>query len=259
MWENTNDERLLERGARGDPPSRLRRQPAADPRPVRRRRLDPAGGPAARPGGARQRPQPGRGADQQGADRDPAEVRRPARRCSRARPSARIGDWPGRDRAGRGRAPLRRSGCATRPRSASATSTRRRSLPTATEATRHRLDLGAHRHLPEPGLRDRMPLVRSWWLARRRARRRTSSPKRGRRPGGVQIGHDLTDAPTKDNDGTVGRTGARLHRVRHGGAVGLHPGRGQGRADGRAADGDRRRRQPTPASTCRQPRARDRR
>ncbi len=48
------------------------------PRPVRRRRLNAAGGAAARAGELRQRPQPGGRADQQGDDRDPAEVRRQA-------------------------------------------------------------------------------------------------------------------------------------------------------------------------------------
>ena len=52
VWENIHDETLLQRGARGDREV-LRRQPAADPRPVRRRRLHPVGGPAARPGSAR--------------------------------------------------------------------------------------------------------------------------------------------------------------------------------------------------------------
>src|SRR5437764_15352612 len=55
-------------------------------------RLDPAGGPASRPGSPRLRPQPGRGADQQGADRDPAEVRQHAAGQSHRSPpgSARV-------------------------------------------------------------------------------------------------------------------------------------------------------------------------
>ena len=47
VWENIHDEKLLQRGARGDPEVDWR-QPAADPRPVRRRRVDPARGAAAR-------------------------------------------------------------------------------------------------------------------------------------------------------------------------------------------------------------------
>ena len=102
------------------------RQPAADPRPVRRRRHDPARGAAARPGGARVRPQPGRGADQQGADRDPAEVRRPAAGVPGRWPTVEIGRGSGATGLAEDVRALRRSGCATRPRSGSATSTRRR-------------------------------------------------------------------------------------------------------------------------------------
>ena len=41
VWENIHDEELLRGGARGDPQVD-RRESAADPGPVRRRRLDPA-------------------------------------------------------------------------------------------------------------------------------------------------------------------------------------------------------------------------
>jgi uncharacterized protein DUF1156 len=67
------------RGAAGRSPRgdfRLdRRQPATDPRPVRRGRLDPARGPAPRARGPRFGPQPRRRADQQGTDRDPVQLR----------------------------------------------------------------------------------------------------------------------------------------------------------------------------------------
>ena len=49
-------------------------------RPLRRRRVAAAGGAAARAGELCQRPEPGGGADQQGDDRDSAEVRRASRR-----------------------------------------------------------------------------------------------------------------------------------------------------------------------------------
>ena len=62
-----------EHRARADP-DRHRRQPAAAARPLRRRRQDPAGGAAPGPGGPRQRPEPRRGDDQQGADRNPAAL-----------------------------------------------------------------------------------------------------------------------------------------------------------------------------------------
>ena len=47
VWENIHDEKLLQGSARGDPEVD-RRQSAADPGPVRRRRVDPAGGAAPR-------------------------------------------------------------------------------------------------------------------------------------------------------------------------------------------------------------------
>ena len=55
-------------------------QAARLPRPLRRRRRAAAGGAAAGARELRQRPEPGGGADQQGDDRDPAEVRRASRR-----------------------------------------------------------------------------------------------------------------------------------------------------------------------------------
>ena len=66
------------RGERRPPPREgAVRPPRAPgiPRPVRRRRLAAAGGAAAGAGGARVRPEPRRRVDQQGDDRDPAEVR----------------------------------------------------------------------------------------------------------------------------------------------------------------------------------------
>ena len=101
------------------------------PRPVRRRRRAAAGGAAARARELRQRPEPGGGADQQGDDRDPAEVRGQAA----GEPEARKDKSLSSRRNGRARRASPRtcattaSGCATRPRSASATSTRRSRSP----------------------------------------------------------------------------------------------------------------------------------
>ena len=200
------------RGARGDPEVD-RRQPAADPRPVRRRRHDPARGPAPRSGGARLRPQPGRRAHQQGADRDPAEVRGPAARCSPASPTP---------RSAAGRAPRASpptsaptaSGCATRRRGASATSTHRRRSPTA-RGDRHRLDLGADRHLPEPRLRHR-DAARALLVARqeegqggvRRPDRRGRPDAPERQAGRVRDRSRLAGAPTRT---TTGRSGGPAH------------------------------------------------
>ena len=95
LWENTTNEKVLQQ-ARDEiwqswrcTCAAERRPPAGEgavrppqaarlPRPVRRWWVNPAGGAASRAGKLRQRPEPDRGADQQGDDRDPAEVRRQA-------------------------------------------------------------------------------------------------------------------------------------------------------------------------------------
>ena len=124
------------------------------------------------------RSQPGRRAHQQGADRDPAEVRRPAAGVPRRRRAA--------DRPGRGRPAWPRtcaataSGCATRPSSASATSTRRRRCPDGTEATVIAWIWARTVTCPNPACGIEMPLVRSWWLGKKKGKEawvgRSSSP-----------------------------------------------------------------------------------
>ena len=84
-------------------------QAARLPRPLRRRRGAAAGGAAAGAGELRQRPEPGGGADQQGDDRDPAEVRGQAAgepRGAQGEGAHRPG-VEGRAGPGRGRALLR--------------------------------------------------------------------------------------------------------------------------------------------------------
>ena len=158
---------LLEE-ARAEILKSTRRQPAAGARPVLRRRLDPARGAAARPRGARQRPQPGRGADQQGADRDPAEVRRPAagqpgppkeaRRLGRARQGLAedvryYGEWM-RDEAEKRIGHLYPK--ATLRRRAKATVIAWIWARTVT--------------CPNPACGIEMPLVRSWWLGKKKGK-----------------------------------------------------------------------------------------
>lgn len=66
-----------------------------------------------------------------------------------------------------------------------------------------------------PACSIEMPLVRSWWLGKKKGREAYVVPTvvddaavpSGRRVE-FSIGHDPANAPTKDNDGTVGRTGA---------------------------------------------------
>ncbi len=250
VWENIARRGAARRGARGDPQVD-RRQPAADPRPVRRWRHDPARGPAPRPGGARLRPQPGRRADQQGADRDPAEVRRAAAGVPRAR--RRAGSAAGRARPGwpTTSAPTA-SGCATRRSGASATSTRKATLD------------GRHARRPSspgsgrgpspartPRAASRCRSSRSWWLGKKKGKEAwvrpiivADSATRAASASSSRSGMERTGAPTADDDGTVGRNGATC--IACGSAVPLEYVRAEGRAGrmGAAADGRRRRGRP---------------
>ncbi len=69
---------------------------------------------------------------------------------------------------------------------------------------------------PNPACGIEMPLVRSWWLGRKKGKEAyvvpavVSDPNQpsGRRVG-FEIGHDPAFAPSSDADGTIGRTGAR--------------------------------------------------
>lgn len=68
---------------------------------------------------------------------------------------------------------------------------------------------------PNPACGIEMPLVRSWWLGKKKGKEAYVVPivvddptaPSGRRVA-FEIGHDPTNAPTSDDDGTVGRTGA---------------------------------------------------
>ena len=152
VWENARDEKLLAE-ARAEILEVDRRQPAADPRPVRRRRHDSAGGAAAGPRGARLRPQPGGRADQQGADRDPAEVPdQPPVFPGLA--DSEIRDWRGAEGLA---ADVRAYGEWMRDEAEERIG---HLYPNATladgsAATAYRLDLGADGRCPEPGMRHR--------------------------------------------------------------------------------------------------------
>jgi putative DNA methylase len=65
---------------------------------------------------------------------------------------------------------------------------------------------------PNPACGIEMPLVRSWWLGKKKGKEAYVVPEVIDGPDGKQveygIGHDPNQAPTKDTDGTVGRTGA---------------------------------------------------
>lgn len=61
---------------------------------------------------------------------------------------------------------------------------------------------------PNPACGIRMPLVRSWWLSKKKGKEAYVVPtvEDGRLR--FSIGHDKAKSPTADTDGTVGRTGA---------------------------------------------------
>jgi len=88
---------------------------------------------------------------------------------------------------------------------------------------------------PNPACGIEMPLVRSWWLGKKKGKEAYVVPEvvpdsaaaSGRKVA-FTIGHDPKKAPTEDGDGTVGRTGATC--VACGSAVDLKYIRSEGRA-----------------------------
>ncbi len=275
LWENTTNETVLQAGARRDLAelaARLRRerrpsagegavrpaQAARLPRPLRRRRGAAAGGAAAGARELRQRPEPGGGADQQGDDRDPAEVRGQAAgepRGARGQDAHRAG-VEGRAGARRGRALLRpvdarRGREAHRPPLPEGRGHGRDGEGAAgpeavrrPEAHRDRLALGAHGEEPEPGLR----------AGGRAARLDLHALHQGGQGGVRRAGDRGRRLPLHGEGGEAEGCGGGEERHQAGARrelpvpdVGradrgrLHQGRGQGRAHGRAADGDRRR------------------
>jgi putative DNA methylase len=88
---------------------------------------------------------------------------------------------------------------------------------------------------PNPACGIEMPLVRSWWLSKKKGREAWIRPlivvdpehASGKRVD-FEIGHGQGGAPTGEEDGTVGRSGARC--IACGSAVGLTNLRAEGRA-----------------------------
>ncbi|QOW01476.1 DUF1156 domain-containing protein [Rhodococcus pyridinivorans] len=81
---------------------------------------------------------------------------------------------------------------------------------------------------PNPACSIAMPLVRSWWLGKKKNKEAYVVPSVLNGKVEFSIGHDPKKAPTKDTDGTVGRTGAVC--VGCGAAVELKYIRAEGRA-----------------------------
>ena len=106
---------------------------------------------------------------------------------------------------------------------------------------------------PNPACGIEMPLVRSWWLGKKKGKEAYVVPQVVRdptHPSGqrveFEIGHDPSKAPTAESDGTVGRTGAQC--VACNAAVSLNYIRAEGKAKRMqsqlmtiVAEGDRRR------------------
>ena len=61
---------------------------------------------------------------------------------------------------------------------------------------------------PNPACGIAMPLVRSWWLAKKKGKEAFVVPSVADGKVHFSIGHDPKSAPTSETDGTVGRTGA---------------------------------------------------
>ena len=81
------------------------------------------------------------------------------------------------------------------------------------EGDGHRLDLGAHRHLPQPACGIEMPLVRSWWLGKKKGKEAYVVPTvvaDPAHPSGkrveFEIGHDAGGRADAD---TTARSGAQ--------------------------------------------------
>lgn len=99
---------------------------------------------------------------------------------------------------------------------------------------------------PNPACGIEMPLVRSWWLGKKKGKEAYVVPTVVDGRVEYSIGHDPKEAPTKDTDGTVGRLGATC--VSCGSPASLKYVREQGRTNGlgtqlmaTVAEGNRRR------------------
>ncbi|MCF8610757.1 DUF1156 domain-containing protein [Gordonia sp. HY285] len=81
---------------------------------------------------------------------------------------------------------------------------------------------------PNPECQIAMPLVRSWWLGKKKGKEAYVVPVVEGKTVRYEIGHNVAHAPTKETDGTVGRNGA--HCVRCGTAVELKYIRAEGQS-----------------------------
>lgn len=110
-------------------------------------------------------------------------------------------------------------------------------LPDGTEATVIAWIWARTVTCPNPACGIEMPLVRSWWLSKKKGKEAYVIPRvveDVKHPSGkrvvFEIGHEVAEAPSEDDDGTVGRRGAVC--VACGSAVSLRQIRTEGRESG---------------------------
>ena len=101
-------------------------------------------------------------------------------------------------------------------------------LPDGTEATVIAWIWARTVTCPNPECQIAMPLTSKWWLGKKKGKEAYVVPVIEGKTVRYEIGHDPAQAPTKETDGTVGRTGATC--IRCGTAVELKYIRSEGRA-----------------------------
>ena len=78
-------------------------------------------------------------------------------------------------------------------------------LPDGTGGNGNRVDPARTVTCPNPECRIAMPLVRSWWLGKKKGKEAYVVPVIDGKTVRFEIGHDPAKAPTAETDGTVGR------------------------------------------------------
>ena len=199
IWENIHDEKLLKE-AHDEIVKSCRRDAALNSRPLRRGRLYPPGGSAPRTRSTRIRPQPRRCPYQQGTHRDPAEMGQPSPRFPRRR--RRTAVLARRDRPRRGRTPLRQVD-ARRGRERIGHLYPKVQV-SGVDATVIAWIWARTVTCPNPACAGTMPLVRSFWLGKKKGKERYVIPVLD----GKRVRFQIGGPDGVPREGTVDRTGA---------------------------------------------------